>query len=503
MRPHRFTLAAGSAFVLASCGGGGDGVTPPPTPQVASVVITAPSAAPTFGTLGRTVQFAAQARDAAGAAVSGVTLTWASSNSSVASISAAGLVTAVANGTTTVTAAGGGRTSAGVTVTVTQVPLTAVVSPANPTIGALGSTRQFTVQLRDSAANALPSATPVTWTVTNRGTISVSPAGLVTALAVSPPGQADSLLVSAGSPAVSTATAVLVTQVPASIAVGVPAGDSVLRTTGRTRQLTATVRDSNANALVTQPTITWTSTAGGVATVSGTGLVTAVGDGTSTIQAAVGTVTATRTQIVARFPATLSVSPTSGSITTSGGTLTVNGTAQDSSGANLALAWSSSNAALVAVNPAAGTSPGATTASVPANTFGPGTAYVRLVVAGRRDSSAVTVNIPASFATNVQPIFTASCAVAGCHTGAVPSGSMNLSAGSAYAQLVGVAVFDQPPGGGAVRVIAGDAGNSYLIRKLEGGPNITGSRMPNGQPPLPQATVNIIRSWITQGALNN
>ncbi len=61
-------MAFGMTMVLAACGGGGGG-TPPVT--VAAVVITAPAAPPTFATLGRTVQFAAQAKDAAGAVISG------------------------------------------------------------------------------------------------------------------------------------------------------------------------------------------------------------------------------------------------------------------------------------------------------------------------------------------------------------------------------------------------------------------------------------------------
>jgi hypothetical protein len=39
-----------------------------------------------------------------------------------------------------------------------------------------------------------------------------------------------------------------------------------------------------------------------------------------------------------------------------------------------------------------------------------------------------------------------------------------------------------------------------LIRKLEGGPGIVGSRMPLVGPPLDQATIDSIRQWITAGA---
>ena len=52
-------------------------------------------------------------------------------------------------------------------------------------------------------------------------------------------------------------------------------------------------------------------------------------------------------------------------------------------------------------------------------------------------------------------------------------------------------------------MIPGDASNSYLIRKLEGGPNIGGNPMPDGRPALPAATIQKIRDWITAGAPNN
>src|SRR5690242_16112346 len=118
--PSKVVCAFAIAGLLVSggCGGGGDG-TPPIT--VASVLITAPLTAPTFATIGRQVQFAAVAKDAGGAAIGTATITWASSDASVATISGGGLVTAAANGTTSITATSGGIVSSGVTVTVTQV----------------------------------------------------------------------------------------------------------------------------------------------------------------------------------------------------------------------------------------------------------------------------------------------------------------------------------------------------------------------------------------------
>jgi plastocyanin len=384
MNAHRLFAAAGLAFVLAACGGG-DGPTPP-GPTVNTVVITAPAAAPTFGALGRTMQFTAEPRDAAGAVVSGVTLTWASSNTAVATVSATGLVTAAGNGTTSITASGGGKTSTGVTVTVAQVGVSATITPANPAFGAIGSTRQMAAQLLDSTGNALASPAPVVWSVSAGGTISVSASGLVTAVAVTAAGTApDSVRATVGPAAIAVRTAVTVSQVPASIVVAVPAGDSVLRTTGSARQLTATVRDSNANALGTQPTLTWTSSATGVATVDATGLVTAVADGNAAIQAGTGGITASRTQVVARYAQTFTINPsTPQAISTDNGTLPFTGTAQDSSGANLTIGWQSRSTTVATVSPATGT-------AVTVSAAGNGVTYIVMSGGSRTDSTQVTV----------------------------------------------------------------------------------------------------------------
>lgn len=98
-------------------------------------------------------------------------------------------------------------------------------------------------------------------------------------------------------------------------------------------------------------------------------------------------------------------------------------------------------------------------------------------------------------------IFTPSCA--GCHTGggaSLPS-SMNLSSAAAtHAALVGVASTEQPA---LQRVNVGNPDSSYLVRKIEGGPDITGSRMPLGGAALDPALIANVRAWIAAGAQNN
>jgi hypothetical protein len=93
-------------------------------------------------------------------------------------------------------------------------------------------------------------------------------------------------------------------------------------------------------------------------------------------------------------------------------------------------------------------------------------------------------------------------ACTGCHSdqGRNPSGGMVLLEGRAFQALVGVASSGKP---GATRVIPGDPDNSYLIKKLEGAPDINGTRMPRGNVLLEPGQILVIRRWIQQGAQNN
>jgi hypothetical protein len=78
---------------------------------------------------------------------------------------------------------------------------------------------------------------------------------------------------------------------------------------------------------------------------------------------------------------------------------------------------------------------------------------------------------------------------------------LDLSPQVSYANLVGVSSRGKV---GAVRVIAGDPENSYLIHKLEGRPGIVGVRMPLVGPPyLTDGQVLVIKRWIELGARND
>jgi hypothetical protein len=82
----------------------------------------------------------------------------------------------------------------------------------------------------------------------------------------------------------------------------------------------------------------------------------------------------------------------------------------------------------------------------------------------------------------------------------MPAQGLNLSAGMAYADLVGVAASECSDG--RQRVLKGDAVKSYLIQKLTGTNMCSGTPMPKTGS-LSGSQVALIGSWICAGAPNN
>ena len=112
--------------VVALAKGCGDGESPsaPPMPEHARpTTVTVSPATTELTVLGATVQLNAEVRDQNARVMAGATVTWTSSANSVATVDAAGLVTAVGNGTATITASAGSASgSAAVTVAVGVPP---------------------------------------------------------------------------------------------------------------------------------------------------------------------------------------------------------------------------------------------------------------------------------------------------------------------------------------------------------------------------------------------
>jgi uncharacterized protein YjdB len=241
-------------------------------PVLGSVTISPQSA--TINALGHTLQLTATAKDANGIDMPGVVFAWSSVNPQVATVSTTGTVTARGVGRALVIVASG-LIADTATVTVQQVPASVTLSSTSVALE-VGKTTQLQATVRDAGGAAIPGI-PATWSSSAPAIASVSSSGLVTAVA------AGSATVTASASGLSAAAAVTVTA-PAPVAsVQVnPATASVV--VGSAVTLAAVVKDAQGGVL-TGRAVTWTSSNSGVATVSASGVVQGVAQGSSTITA--------------------------------------------------------------------------------------------------------------------------------------------------------------------------------------------------------------------------
>jgi uncharacterized protein YjdB len=295
-------LAPGTAIIFANVEGiiGSATVTVKQVP-VGSVVVSPQTASVPVG---GAVQLSASVRDASGGELQGRLVGWTSSDETIAVVSSEGRVSGIKIGTATITASSEGK-SGTATVTVTAAAVASVnVTPATASI-TVGQTTTLTAQTLDANGNAL-TGRAVAWASSNPGIATVSESGVVTGVT---PGDATITATSEGKSGTATVT---VTPIPVASVTVDPT--TVSLTTGGTQQITATPRDAQGNALADRA-VTWESQNPAVATVSPTGLITAVAPGTTTVTATsegkVGTVTVT---VTAPAVGSISVSPGSATV---------------------------------------------------------------------------------------------------------------------------------------------------------------------------------------------
>src|SRR5438093_10185097 len=194
---------AGSATITATSEGqsGTSGVTVTFVP-VASVTVNPASASVQVG---QTVQLTATPRDANGNALPGRTVTWASTNTTVATVNGQGLVTTKVVGSATITATSEGQ-SGSAAITVTAAPVATVT--VSPTAAAVqpAQTVQLTATTKDANGNILTGRT-VTWASNNNPAATVRSSGLVTGVATgtalitaTSEGTTGSAMIAAGTP---------------------------------------------------------------------------------------------------------------------------------------------------------------------------------------------------------------------------------------------------------------------------------------------------------------
>jgi uncharacterized protein YjdB len=353
---------------------------PPPAPVATVAVAVTPSAVVVGQTAIATVTLA----DSTGNLLSGRVVTWASSNTTVATVDAGGTVVAKAAGSAMIQATSESKTSAA-SLSVSApapIPVASVsVSPPTATLQIGGST-QLSAVTRDGNGNVLTGRV-IAWSSTNTGIATVSTSGLVTAVAAgsvsvtaSSEGQLGSSAITVSAPAPAPVASVTVA----------PASSGLL--IGATVQLSATTRDANNNVL-TGRVVTWTSSNSAISTVSASGLVTAIAAGSATITALSETKTGTAAITVsapAPVPvASVTVAPASSSLLV-GATVQLSATTRDANNNVLTgrvVTWSTAGAGI---------------ASVSANGFvtavTAGTTQITATSEGKSGSATITVSVP-------------------------------------------------------------------------------------------------------------
>jgi trimeric autotransporter adhesin len=179
----------------------------------------------------------------------------------------------------------------------TQVATDIVVLPAVAQLE-LGDTLRLVGQVIDQFGNVMPNV-EVLWESSNRSIASVTTAGLVTA---NTRGQASITAISGALRASTTIFVVNESVANVVITATLPTGGLVV---GNSIPATAIARSSKGNT-ITEYVTTWTSSAPTVATVSASGVITAVSEGSATITATIAGVSSTL-QVVTKLVPTGSV----------------------------------------------------------------------------------------------------------------------------------------------------------------------------------------------------
>jgi uncharacterized protein YjdB len=365
-------VAAGSTTITVTSEGktASAAVTVAPTP-VASIRVAPATASIDVGS---TAKVTARVLDAGGASLDRP-VSWSSGAPTVASVAQDGTVTGLSVGTAVILASAEGRVGSA-TVTVAAVPVaTVTIAPSSATLDPGGSATL--VARVQSASGGDLADRAVLWSSSDTKIATVSSTGVVTAVATgvatitaSADSKAGTATISVSNPAASVRVA------PATVSVPM----------GGTATLTATVLDAAGGTLTR--TVSWSSSAPAVASVSQDGTVTGNGIGAAIISASADGRVGLATVIVTAAPvATVTIAPASSTLEP-GGTTTLTATVRSASGAVLTdrtVLWSSSDTRVATVSPS-----GVVTA------IAPGTATVTASAEGKTGTASVTVSRPAA-----------------------------------------------------------------------------------------------------------
>ncbi len=180
LRPSRSVCFV--LLISLGCGGGdatspGGGTPGNGTPTVATVTVTpADLAVP----LGQTATLTASATSSAGAPIA-ATFVWSSANSAIATVSAAGLVTAIGAGSAVIEARVGTVVGRSTVVVADTVPINLTLAPSDTLTLAVGETRGVAATARSASGSVVGAL--ISWESDGPAIASVSTSGVVSAVA--------------------------------------------------------------------------------------------------------------------------------------------------------------------------------------------------------------------------------------------------------------------------------------------------------------------------------
>lgn len=335
-------------FLLLACSSDkSTGTTGPPAGEdaVATVTVSPPNATVEVGS---TTSLSVSLHSASHKVLTGRSVTWSSSNSSIATV-ANGVVTGVAaGGPVTIVATSEGKSgSAQITVTSssTAVPVATVsITPATETI-TVGGTASFTAVALDAQGSPLTGRT-INWSSSTPAVATVA-GGLVTGVA--PGGPVTITATSEGKSGTAQVTVVPPPPAPVATVTVSPATASVA--TGNDTPLEATLRDAEGNIL-SDRVITWSSDNTAVATVAD-GIVTGIAPGGPVTITATSENKSGTAQITVTGPpvANITITPDEPDVAV-GFTIALTATIRDANGNILTdreIDWNSSNGTVATV----------------------------------------------------------------------------------------------------------------------------------------------------------
>lgn len=242
-------------------------------PAAAALDLNLPSATLAVGT---EMQATITATDASGAILDGKMVAYQSANPSIATVTSSGRVRGIADGSTTISAIVDGIVARRGLEVRGGRPTSLSIWPSAPSVN-IGQQSQLSAMVFDESGNVMPSQ-PISWSSSNPASISVSSSGMLQGVG------AGSSVITATSGIVSQSVTASISNAPVWSVRVLPSSLSL--SAGQQGSVIAEALDAN-NVVLTGRVVSWSSQNPTVATITTSGVVTAVATGSTILVATI------------------------------------------------------------------------------------------------------------------------------------------------------------------------------------------------------------------------